>query len=272
MKTQRWLSGWAGCLLLGLTILVGCSPELKPVATAHTEPGANAVDEGPDETTLALEEKLSAKKKTASKSAKALAKKSSPPPAPARQPGTDEQWCFGCDGKGNVGCGGLGCRNGWVDCPGPCVTRNEGTWVKDPKPGAPAGSVAFVLRFPGVKSTWYVSEFHAGEVWQLQNGQLISAGYCPTCNGSRTLRCPTCQGSGVRSCPVCDGKTVLLTSWKPTDNPWFNRQPDAVRLKDGRAFLGRDAGGDELIVMFRTQAGETLSVPRGDVVQWPKSK
>jgi hypothetical protein len=83
--------------------------------------------------------------------------------------------------------------------------------------------------------------------------------------------CKVCDGRGLQTCQVCEGKTVLPASWKPTDNPWFNRQPNVVRLKDGRAFLGRDAGGDDVIVMFRTHSGETVSVPRDQVAQWPKA-
>jgi hypothetical protein len=265
MKTLLLLA-WMGCLLGSGLIFTGCSPQSKPPEAAQTEPGPDAVDEGPDETTVALEEKLANRKKTPRK---AVAKAA---PAPARQLGPGEQWCFGCDGRGNVACGEPGCKAGWKDCPGPCVTRKEGTWVRDPKPGMPAGSMAFILKLPGSRNSWTVSEYHAGEIWKLENGKLVSAGFCPTCGGSRTIQCTACQAGGVRQCPVCEGKTVLPTSWKPTDNPWFNRQPDVVRLKDGRVFLGRDAGGDDVIVMFRTHAGETLSVPRAEVVQWPKAQ
>lgn len=259
-----------------LLLLSGCSPDPQSNTSVGNEPGPDAVDEGPDETTLALEEKLAARKKNPSAAQKTVARKSAAnaavAPAASREPGPEEQWCFGCNAKGQVGCGEPGCRKGARDCPGPCVTRSEGTWVRDPKPGAPPGAMAFVLRFPGVKSTWIVSEGHAGEIWKLENGQLVSAGVCPVCRGSRLVACKACKGAGVRACLVCEGKTVIPASWKPTDNPWFNRQPDVVRLKDGRVFLGRDAGGDDVVVLFRTHSGETISVPRAEVVQWPKGE
>jgi hypothetical protein len=47
-----------GCLLGTGLIFTGCSPQSKPPEAAQTEPGPDAVDEGPDETTVALEEKL----------------------------------------------------------------------------------------------------------------------------------------------------------------------------------------------------------------------
>ena len=269
-RRQPGQNGSLGALFLVLLLLLGCSPETPPAAKTPP-PGEELVDDGPDETTIALEERLADRKKSVVTVTKKPSARLEPPARPKRDLAADEQWCFGCDGKGEVGCGAPGCREGKVDCPGPCVTRNEGTWVPDPKPGAAPGSMAFLLRFPGIKSTWYVSEFHAGEIWKIENGKLVSAGYCPTCGGARWIGCKVCDTRGLQTCQVCEGKTVLPASWKPTDNPWFNRQPNVVRLKDGRAFLGRDAGGDDVIVMFRTHSGETVSVPRDQVVQWPKT-
>ncbi len=272
-KTRTRVTGLAGTMAVLLLFSSGCSPESPKKTASKPAPAVaeGSAEDGPDETTVALEEQLAAKQRSPGSRTKKPSARTNPPPVAKPIPGPGEQLCFGCDGTSRVPCGAPGCKGGKVDCPGPCVTRSEGTWVPDPKVGAAPGSMAFILRFPGVKSTWYVNEFHAGEVWALENGKLVSKGYCPTCGGSRWLTCKNCEGGGLRTCPVCEGKALLPASWKATDNPWFNRQPDVVRLKDGRAFLGRDAGGDDVIVMFRTQAGETLSVPREDVVQWPKS-
>ena len=44
-----------------------------------------------------------------------------------------------------------------------------------------------------------------------------------------------------------------MRTWTPTDNPWFNNQPDVIRLADGQMLLGRVAAevGDDRTIITR---------------------
>src|SRR2546427_614550 len=36
--------------------------------------------------------------------------------------------CFQCGGAGQVKCNAPGCKEGMVECPGPCLKLSKGTW------------------------------------------------------------------------------------------------------------------------------------------------
>ena len=79
----------------------------------------------------------------------------------------------------------------------------------------------------------------------------MKIGKCKICSGTAKVSCPDCKGTGKETCPVCEGKKFIPVAWTPTDNPYFNRQPDVIRLADGRVLLGRvaaEAGEDRTIV------------------------
>ncbi|MBN8246566.1 MAG: hypothetical protein J0L84_03890 [Verrucomicrobia bacterium] len=257
---------WALLALLTLAGAGGCSRAPQAPETSEADP----VDLGP--TTAAQV----AKAKAEMKERLAEAPPAPPPSAPAisepvagkpRAPKDGEQVCFVCEAKGEVPCSAPRCNAGYRPCPGPCFKRHEGTWA--PYPGQP-GVMARAVRTPDRK-TYYISEGHAGEVWVFEGGALVSKGLCPTCKGHRAVACKSCKSSGKQECPVCRGEGAIPAAWTPEDNPWFNRQPDLVRLKDGRVFLGAESGGDELLVMWKTRAGEIITVPRTEVAQWPKN-
>lgn len=249
--------------LVGFLIIAGCSrPGEKPTASAKAGTEATVEDDAPDETEVALTQKLEERKRaTAGKPKKAAFV----PVSKVKPPGAGEQACFECEGHGVVACPTRGCSKGYLPCPGPCLKRHEGTWVPDPK----HGGMARAIKVPD-RRTYYIPEYHAGEVWVYEGGNLVSKGNCPTCGGRRTIDCKTCSGMGTIECEVCAGKGVVPSDWKPHDNPWFNRQPDIVRLKDGRIFLAVEAGGDDAVVMWKTHRGEIISVARDEVSQWPK--
>ena len=94
---------------------------------------------------------------------------------------------------------------------------------------------------------------HVGEVIQYQNGEPVNIGRCTICGGATTVVCSACKGSGKQACDICAGKKFIPATWTPTDNPWFNAQPDLIRLTDGRAILGRIAAssGDERTIVTR---------------------
>jgi len=249
-------------LLLAASLTGGCS-------RAKESAEADDTDLGPTTDAQVAAAKADMKKRLA----EAPPPPANPVPAAAetpagkpRAPKDGEQACFLCTAKGEVACSAPRCNAGYRPCPGPCLKRQEGTWV--PFQGHP-GVMARAIRAPN-RSTFFISEGHAGEVWVFEGGTMVSKGPCPTCKGHQVVGCKSCKTTGQQECPVCEGVGAVPSAWTPEDNPWFNRQPDLVRLKDGRVFLGAESGGDELLVMWKTRAGEIITVPRTEVTQWPK--
>ncbi|MEN9676563.1 MAG: hypothetical protein RIS76_2459 [Verrucomicrobiota bacterium] len=249
--------------LIFTLLLFGCSRPADPEPQAATETASAAENEGPDETEIALTQKLEERRKAVGGKVQRLAPDK--PVTKARTPSAGEQHCFQCEGLGTLPCTVPKCRDGFLPCTGPCLKRHEGTWVPDTK----HGGMARAVKTPD-RRTWFVPEGHAGEVWVFEGGTLVSKGNCPTCGGRRTLDCQPCGRTGRLECESCEGTGVVPGEWKEADNPWFNRQPDVVRLKDGRAFLGREAGGDDVVILWKTRAGEIITVAREEVAQWPK--
>ena len=107
---------------------------------------------------------------------------------------------------------------------------------------------------------------HVGEVIQYQNGVAVNVGKCTVCGGKTKVTCKTCKGTGKQTCEICQGKKFIPLAWTPTDNPWFNSQPDLIRLKDGRTILGRVAMavGDDRTIVTRDKL--TLRVKASDIL------
>lgn len=78
-----------------------------------------------------------------------------------------------------------------------------------------------------------------GEVIAYQNGKPVNVGPCKICGGTTKVACNVCKGTGKNVCDICLGKKFIPAAWMPLDNPWLNGQPDLIRLKDGRVFLGK---------------------------------
>ncbi|MBL9174579.1 MAG: hypothetical protein JNL10_13665 [Verrucomicrobiales bacterium] len=260
-------------------MLAGCEKGTPPATGSRShskEPvvvvaEANEVD-GSDPTEIELTRKLEEKRRANGGKPKAKnnagtksATVATPTPPAPQAPGPGEQRCFECDGQGQVTCVAPGCRSGYLTCPGRCLKRNQGTWVPD----TAHGGMAAKIKVPG-GGTWTINEGHAGEVWVAQGGKMVSQGPCPTCGGRQVIRCKTCDATGKTACELCEAKGAIPATWKPTDNPWFNRNPDLVRLQDGRAFLAKEVGGDDVVVMFKTRTGEVITIARAEVTQGPK--
>lgn len=253
-RPARWMQL---CLLLALTVFASCRPEparSHPAANAAAE--TNEVDELGDE----LAAKLAERRRSAGPAAPLAGKKA--PPAPARTPTAAEQRCFHCAAKGRLPCRAKDCDAGHVPCPGPCVRPGKGTWV--PNPSRP-GELGYKLSL-GNRRSAIVTMAHIGEVWVAKNGEPVSLGACPTCNRQMRVPCRDCAGTGHLACEVCQGATIIPSAWKPTDNPWFNAQPDVVRLRDGRVFLGKESGGDGETILFRTRSGEVIQAAKSEVL------
>ncbi|MGD0253474.1 MAG: hypothetical protein ABSC01_12350 [Verrucomicrobiota bacterium] len=190
--------------------------------------------------------------------------------APVASPGPGEKVCFACDGTGMVKCPAPGCVNGQADCPGSCLKLSRGTWIHMNVPGH--GPNELWQKYPDLdgRGGYYAfSQNHLGETIVYQNGRAVSTGRCKICGGTGKVRCEVCKGTGKVVCPICDGKKFIPVAWTPTDNPYFNSQPDVIRLTDGQVILGRVAGvdGDDKIIVTRDK--KVLHVKASDIL--PKS-
>jgi hypothetical protein len=188
-------------------------------------------------------------------------------PVEVAGPGPGEKVCFACNGEGTVPCFVPGCVNGQVDCPGPCLKLSRGVWVHMNMPGHDPNDLW--QQFPnlggrGGGHAW--NQNHVGEVIAYQNGEPVNIGKCKICGGTGKVKCTVCNGTGKVTCPICNGKKFIPVAWTPTDNPWFNSQPDVIRLADGRVVLGRVAassGEDRTIV---TRDKKVLHVKASDIL------
>jgi hypothetical protein len=187
-----------------------------------------------------------------------------PPPPPAEAgPGPGEKVCFACKGEGTVACRVPGCVEGKVDCPAPCIKLNKGVWVK--RPGRPDPDETMQLITVDGKQVW-VSSHHPGVTYTAGANGSWDMHTCPVCNGTTKVTCSACKGTGKQTCPICDEKKFIPVAWTPTNNPWFDRQPDVIRLADGRVLLGRVAAtvGDDLTIVTRDK--KILHVKTSDIV------
>ncbi len=191
-----------------------------------------------------------------------------PPPPEAAGPGPGEKDCFACKGEGTVRCLVPGCVEGQVDCPGPCLKLTRGVWTHMNVAGHDPSDlwITFTTANGGTMS-W--SQEHVGDVIEMQNGNPVDTGKCKVCGGTGKVKCTVCKGTGQVACPICNGKKFIPVAWTPTDNPYFNRQPDLIRLTDGRVMLGRVAAtvGDDLTIVTRDK--KILHVKASDIL--PKS-
>jgi hypothetical protein len=195
---------------------------------------------------------------------------SAPPPVEAG-PGPNEKVCFECKGEGTVPCLVPGCVNGQADCPGPCLKLSHGTWIHMNVPGH--GPNELWQKYPDLdgRGGYYAfSQNHLGEVVAYQGVRAVSTGKCKVCGGTTKVTCSVCKGTGKVTCPVCNGKKFIPVAWTPTDNPWFNSQPDVIRLADGQVLLGRVASssGEERTIVTRDK--KILHVKASDIL--PKAE
>jgi hypothetical protein len=196
---------------------------------------------------------------------------STPPPSEVvAGPGPGEKVCFACNGEGTVACLVPGCKDGWVDCPGPCLKLSRGTWIHMDVPGH--GPNELWQKFPDLdgRGGYYAfSQHHLGETVAYQNGRAVSTGRCKICGGTGKVKCDVCKGTGRVTCPVCSGKKFIPIIWTPTNNPSFNSQPDVIRLADGRVLLGRVAAvaGDDRTIVTRDK--KILHVKAPDILPKP---
>ena len=187
-------------------------------------------------------------------------------PPPVAGPGPNEKVCFACKGEGTVPCLAPGCKDGQVDCPGPCLKLSRAWIHMDVAGHDPSELWAIFPNQSGLGGYQAWNQHHLGEVIVYQNGVAVNVGKCKICGGTGKATCSICKGTGKVICPICNGKKSIPVAWTPTDNPWFNSQPDLIRLTDGRVILGRVAaslGEDRTIV---TRDRKVLHVNASDIL------
>jgi hypothetical protein len=171
--------------------------------------------------------------------------------------------CFACDGSGDNAC--TNCVAGKLDCPGACLRLNRGNWVPLEVAGHPPTDRWQKFALGHAKYSAY-NQNHVGHLIQVQGDKAVDIGACPVCHGLTKISCPACNATGHQMCLVCGGKKFVPSGWSATDNPWFNSQPDRLRLADGRILLGKVVSrvGDDLTV--RTRTGKSLNVKASDIL------
>jgi hypothetical protein len=183
------------------------------------------------------------------------------------EPGPGEKVCFACKGEGTVACRVPGCVNGQVDCPGPCLKLSRGVWERMDVAGHDPSDIWQKFPNQGGKGGYQAwNQNHVGDVVEYQNGVATITGKCKVCGGTGKVTCSACKGTGKQTCPICNGKNFIPAAWTPTNNPWFDSQPDVIRLADGRVLLGRVAAtvGDDLTIVTRDK--KILHVKTSDVL------
>jgi hypothetical protein len=241
MNNAPRLSRFAACALasgiLSIALLVGCD---KPASNSVKQPVA------PETSPVVAE---------------------TPTNAATEGPGKDEKVCFGCGGQGAGPCHAPGCVCGKVNCPAPCVKLNTGIWVKHPELNRPdPNELMQLIVIQGHKIL--VSSHHEGVQYFWVNGDSVMRA-CPVCGGAAKVNCQVCKGTTKQTCQICAGKKFIPVAWTPTDNPWFNSQPDLIRLKDGQVVLGRVAlsSGDDRTIVTRDK--KVIHAKASDIL--PKS-
>lgn len=179
-------------------------------------------------------------------------------------PDKDHQPCFACEGKGMVACR-AGCVAGQAECPGACLRLSRGKWEHLEVAGHPPTDLW--QKFPDGPDGWTAwTQGHVGEVIVVQNGKAANLGKCKQCGGATKIQCSVCGGKGQQVCEYCTGTKLVPIDWKPNDNPVLNRQPDLIRLKDGRALLGRVAMRSGTKYTIKTRDGKLVNIDASEIV------
>ena len=108
--------------------------------------------------------------------------------------------CPTCKETGAAGkCTNPKCKEGKVDCPGPCLKLSVGTWKKKDD-----GKLWREFKMKGNRG-YNVSEGHVGEVWNFTGAEPENKGKCGQCNGTAKVDCGTCAGRAHLPCKACRG-------------------------------------------------------------------
>ena len=173
--------------------------------------------------------------------------------------------CFQCNGTGKIPC--RVCKNGWAECPGPCLKLSQGVWNHLNLPGQDPN---FVWQaFPSDDGKLYIwNQTHVGEVIQTQNGIPVDIGKCPICGGLGRVKCSVCNGTGEVVCNVCKGMKIVLDTASLLNHS-AETPPSRFKLKNGRVLTGRKTMVIGTHVTIHTEKGD-IGVAQADIVSEEK--
>lgn len=173
--------------------------------------------------------------------------------------------CPKCNGTGKITC--AACKNGWAECPGPCLKLSQGNWKHLNIPGQ---DPSFLWQaFPADDGKLYIwNQTHVGEVIQTQNGVPVDIGKCPICGGLGRVKCSVCNGTGEVVCNLCKGMKVVLDTASLLNHS-AETSPSLFKLKDGRVLTGRKTMVLGNHVTIHTEKGD-FQVAATDIVSEEK--
>ncbi|MDB6122521.1 MAG: hypothetical protein JWQ71_1514 [Pedosphaera sp.] len=177
--------------------------------------------------------------------------------------------CFNCEGTGLAKCAVATCKDGKMDCPGPCMKLSKGVWRHMKVEGHPDTDLWQQFPRKGGSTGW--NQHHVGEVIQMQNGEPVNIGACKVCGGTTKVQCTTCKGSGKAACNICDGKKMVPESWSSFDNPKMKNRPNLIHMKDGKTIVGKIVMSGGAKTRIKTEQGD-VEVPAEDVVSEEKQQ
>ena len=181
--------------------------------------------------------------------------------------------CTTCQGTGLVKCNHTRCKAGKIECDGPCMRLNKGTWVKNASLGK--GPDELWQAFHQKGGTQYYSKAHVGEVVEMRDGMAVNIGKCTVCGGTTLMPCKTCKGTATITCAVCKGRKEIpnmraaspqaanpTRTAAPTVDSSLPPPPPAqtIRLKNGQTITGNIIITDPKFVVIRTSDGKTTQI------------
>ena len=183
----------------------------------------------------------------------------------AQTPPKGMKVCFQCGGSDKTVCLTPGCKDGWVDCPGPCLKLSRGTWEHMHVDGHPDTDVwQRFHQVDGTSMSW--NQNHVGDVIEMRAGMAVNIGKCTDCAGKGKVKCSVCGGTGRLVCPICEGKGFVPETWTAFSNPKQKNPPALIQLKDGRKIYARIETRIGSRVYVRTEAGKQEELLADDIV------
>lgn len=168
---------------------------------------------------------------------------------------TTNKTCFQCKGTGEAKCSRPGCKQGRVECPGPCLKLTKGVWEKRNVAGHTDPNELWQKVRYNARQTSYISSGHVGQYLVPGPDGNNTPVTCKVCSGAATIECAKCKGIGMAKCEMCTGKKTVPSDWTAFDNPRMKERPKRFVLKDGRTLVGKNVGilGTKMII--RTETG-----------------